>query len=92
MERESRLYSTRYFEYLCAPDVKYVHDYFKNRKASTWCIQSYIEYISETGMELDFVQYCNLFTDSLVQLNQLVVTPNPVRAFCNSYLTWLKVQ
>ncbi|KAG9301129.1 hypothetical protein G9A89_012512 [Geosiphon pyriformis] len=90
MEREPRLYSTRYFEYLCTPDMKYVHDYFKSRKASTWCIQSYIEYICETEMELDFVQYCNLFTDSLAQLNKLVVTPNPIRAFCNSYITWLK--
>jgi len=90
MEREPRLSSTRYFEHLCDPAVKYVHDYFKNRKASTWCIQNYIEYICETGMELDFVQYFNLFTDSLAQLNQLVTTPNPIRAFCSSYLTWLK--
>ncbi|KAG9293507.1 hypothetical protein G9A89_005510 [Geosiphon pyriformis] len=41
-------------------------------------------------MELDFVQYCNFFTDSLAQKNQLAVTPNPIRAFCNSYITWLK--
>ncbi|CAG8557479.1 11358_t:CDS:2, partial [Paraglomus occultum] len=90
MEREPRLSSTRYFEYLCTPDMKYVHDYFKNRKASAWCIQSYIEYISETGMELDFVQCCNLFTDSLTQINKLVATPSPIRAFCNNYLAWLK--
>ncbi|KAG9293116.1 hypothetical protein G9A89_016478 [Geosiphon pyriformis] len=34
-EREPCLSSLRYFEYLCTPDVKYVHEYFKSRKAST---------------------------------------------------------
>lgn len=82
--RGSRLLTTGHFEFNYSETVKNVHNYFKERKASAWYIQDYMEW---DWTELDFVQAFTLFTDTL--LNQLIAT-GPVRAFCTDYLAWFK--
>ncbi|CAB4386342.1 unnamed protein product [Rhizophagus irregularis] len=82
--RGSRLLTTGHFEFNYSETVKNVHNYFKERKASAWYIQDYMEW---DWTELDFVQAFTLFTDTL--LNQLIAT-GPVRAFCTGYLAWFK--
>ena len=87
--REPRLLSTTYFKFRASPNTRSVHVYFTIEKASSWCLQNFIEYAVDS--EINFEQAVTLFRESLDQLNQLITMPNPIKSFCHNYLEWLKV-
>ncbi|CAG8641747.1 10104_t:CDS:10, partial [Ambispora leptoticha] len=73
---------------LINPNTRSLHVYFTIEKASSWCLQNFIEYAVDS--EINFEQAVTLFRESLDQLNQLTATPNPIKSFCHNYLEWLK--
>ncbi|RHZ80490.1 hypothetical protein Glove_134g75 [Diversispora epigaea] len=87
-EREPRLLATTYFKFLVSPGTRSVHIYFTFQKASSWCLRNFIAYAVDS--EISFEQAVIVFRESLDQLNQLTITPNPIRSFCHNYLEWLK--
>ena len=59
--KEPRLKSSKYFEYKCPEEILGLHEFFYEEPAYKWCLETFLDKLSDKETDLDFEQSKELF-------------------------------